>query len=146
MHHGLHKWCVCIFGLHELHLSILVHVSTHVFLTHFTCFIDVHSGLAYTQGIHSYIVNKICACILTTIPWRAYVPFDLVMLTVTLSNKFYSELRRYTDDHMYSNTLVHLERRFFVKQYSYCSQSVIPIWLAYLSVTSLLVSCISSVP
>ena len=43
---------------------------------------------------------------------------------------------------MYSNTLVHLERRFFVKQYGYCSRSVIPIWLAYLSVTSLLLSSV----
>ena len=48
------------------------------------------------------------------------------MLTVL---HFYGELRRYTDDRVYSNTLVHLgrfknlERGFFIKQYGYCSRS-----------------------
>ena len=36
-----------------------------------------------------------------------FISLELVMLTVTLSNKFTVS---YTDNHMYSNTLVHLER------------------------------------
>ena len=57
-----------------------------------------------------------------------FISLELVMLTIILSNKFTMSYG-YTGDHMYSNTLVHLERfknlerGFFVKQYGYCSRS-----------------------
>ena len=60
VHRGLHEQRACIFGLHELHSCILVCTNcTRAFwfaqecVTHFVYFISVHSGLAYTQVIHS---------------------------------------------------------------------------------------------
>ena len=77
------------FGLHE-------HAC---FPTHFACFIGMHSGLEYTRVIrskHAYLLLH-------------YREHTLVMLTVLHFLIIYGELRIYTDDHVYSNTLVHLE-------------------------------------
>ena len=60
-----------------------------------THFIDVHSNLPYTRVIHTYvctIVIQIRTCMhtyyYTMESIRIFISLDLVMLTVTLSNKF----------------------------------------------------------
>ena len=62
------------FGLHE-------HVC---FSTHFTRFIGVHSGLAYTQVIHS----KPNTCVCTYYYTMESIPLEVTISVLTLLNKF----------------------------------------------------------
>ena len=120
--HVLHKLHSCILVCTKCK-CILVCTSMRVFPTHFTCFIGVHSGLEYTSVIHSK-ANMCMRVYLHTTPPQSY---RFRASNVNSANKFM--LWKYTDDHVYSNTLFHLERfknlerGFFAKQYGYCSRS-----------------------
>ena len=126
MHVCTHETLFCCHvhhGLHKLHSRILVCTSTRVFphILHVSLACTLAWNI-YTQVIYSH------ACVLTTTSRRAYLiglgPMILIVLHFQI---IYSELQRYTDDHIYSNTLVYLERFMnlergcFVKQYRYCS-------------------------
>ena len=64
-------------------------MSTRVFPTHFACFIDMHSALAYTRVIHSKPNTCVRSYYYTTESIRTFYKFrDGNVSSVTLSNKF----------------------------------------------------------
>ena len=90
VHHCLHEQCACTRT--ACTRTALVHFGLHkhaCFSTHFTCFIGVHSGLAYSQVIDSKPNMCVRVYYYTTESIRTFYKFRADNVnSVTLLNKF----------------------------------------------------------